>query len=151
MQQVLSNARGLISLSEWRVLYVILTSFMLVVFILSVSWTFICCCKRWTHVCRRHADPTLVIQMILQCFPVCRLCFRRRQTKVRKKTKYTILDNMDEQERVELRPKFSESLQLERLMQQQHKCDRVKIWNVKKWNLHPESQFQRNCIACVLV
>ncbi|XP_071325524.1 dyslexia-associated protein KIAA0319 [Trachinotus anak] len=62
---------------EWRVLYVILTSFMLMVFILSVSWTFICCCKR------------------------------RRQTKVRKKTKYTILDNMDEQERVELRPKFS--------------------------------------------
>lgn len=38
--------------------------------------------------------------------------FRRRQTKVRKKTKYTILDNMDEQERVELRPKFSESLHL---------------------------------------
>lgn len=32
---------------------------------------------------------------------------RRRQTKVRKKTKYTILD-MDEQERLELRPKFSE-------------------------------------------
>ncbi|KAF1388516.1 hypothetical protein PFLUV_G00091080 [Perca fluviatilis] len=62
---------------EWRVLYVILTSFMLVVFILSVSWTVICCCKR------------------------------RRQNKVRKKTKYTILDNMDEQERVELRPKFS--------------------------------------------
>lgn len=62
---------------EWRVLYVILTSFVLVVLILSVSWTFICCCKR------------------------------RRQTKVRKKTKYTILDNMDEQERVELRPKFS--------------------------------------------
>ncbi|XP_068567690.1 dyslexia-associated protein KIAA0319 isoform X3 [Cebidichthys violaceus] len=62
---------------EWRVLYVILTSFMLVVFILSVTWTFICCCRR------------------------------RRQTKVRKKTKYTILDNMDDQERVELRPKFS--------------------------------------------
>ncbi|XP_070822070.1 dyslexia-associated protein KIAA0319 isoform X2 [Chaetodon trifascialis] len=62
---------------EWRVLYVILTSFVLMVFILSISWTFICCCKR------------------------------RRQTKVRKKTKYTILDNMDEQERVELRPKFS--------------------------------------------
>ncbi|XP_069004518.1 dyslexia-associated protein KIAA0319 [Embiotoca jacksoni] len=62
---------------EWRVLYVILTSFMLMVFILSLSWTFICCCRR------------------------------RRQTKVRKKTKYTILDNMDEQERVELRPKFS--------------------------------------------
>ncbi|CAJ1061354.1 dyslexia-associated protein KIAA0319 homolog isoform X2 [Xyrichtys novacula] len=62
---------------EWRVLYVILTSFILMIFILSVSWTFICCCKR------------------------------RKQTKVRKKTKYTILDNMDEQERVELRPKFS--------------------------------------------
>ncbi|KAM9852030.1 dyslexia-associated protein KIAA0319 [Aulostomus maculatus] len=62
---------------EWRVLYVILTCFLLVVLILSASWTFICCCKR------------------------------RKQTKVRKKTKYTILDNMDEQERVELRPKFS--------------------------------------------
>ncbi|XP_060889564.1 dyslexia-associated protein KIAA0319 homolog isoform X2 [Labrus mixtus] len=62
---------------EWRVLYVVLTSFLLMVFILSVSWTFICCFKR------------------------------RRQTKVRRKTKYTILDNMDEQERVELRPKFS--------------------------------------------
>ncbi|XP_034466531.1 dyslexia-associated protein KIAA0319 homolog isoform X2 [Hippoglossus hippoglossus] len=62
---------------EWRVLYVILTSFLLMGVILSVSWTFICCCKR------------------------------RRQTKVRRKTKYTILDNMDEQERVELRPKFS--------------------------------------------
>ncbi|XP_058503463.1 dyslexia-associated protein KIAA0319 isoform X3 [Solea solea] len=61
---------------EWRMLYVILTSFLLMVFILTVSWTFICCC-------------------------------RKKQTKVRKKTKYTILDNMDEQERVELRPKFS--------------------------------------------
>ncbi|XP_063736118.1 dyslexia-associated protein KIAA0319 homolog [Eleginops maclovinus] len=62
---------------EWRVLYVILTSFVLMVFIVSVSWTFICCCRR------------------------------RRQSKVRRKTKYTILDNMDEQERLELRPKFS--------------------------------------------
>ncbi len=26
-------------------------------------------------------------------------CYRGRRTKVRKKTKYTILDNMDEQER----------------------------------------------------
>ena len=34
--------------------------------------------------------------------------FRRRRTKIRKKTKYTILDNMDEQERMELRPKYSE-------------------------------------------
>lgn len=32
--------------SEWRVLHVILTSFTLVVFILSVGWTFICCCRR---------------------------------------------------------------------------------------------------------
>nr|XP_019965805.1 PREDICTED: dyslexia-associated protein KIAA0319-like isoform X2 [Paralichthys olivaceus] len=71
-----SNCVSLLLLTEWRVLYVILTSFLLMVVILSVSWTFICCCKR-------------------------------RQTKVRKKTKYTILDNMDEQERVELRPKFS--------------------------------------------
>ncbi|XP_062254876.1 dyslexia-associated protein KIAA0319 [Platichthys flesus] len=62
---------------EWRVLYVILTSVLLMGVILSVSWTFICCCKR------------------------------RRTTKVRRKTKYTILDNMDEQERMELRPKFS--------------------------------------------
>ncbi|KAM4600395.1 dyslexia-associated protein KIAA0319 [Polymixia lowei] len=62
---------------EWRVLYVILSSFTLILLILSLSWTLICCCKR------------------------------RRRTKVRKKTKYTILDNMDEQERVELRPKYS--------------------------------------------
>lgn len=34
-------------------------------------------------------------------------CFRGRRTKVRKKTKYTILDNMDEQERMELQPKYS--------------------------------------------
>ncbi|KAK3571450.1 hypothetical protein QTP86_012078 [Hemibagrus guttatus] len=34
-------------------------------------------------------------------------CKRSRRTKVRKKTKYTILDNMDEQERMELRPKYN--------------------------------------------
>ncbi|XP_029929061.1 dyslexia-associated protein KIAA0319 [Myripristis murdjan] len=62
---------------EWRLLYVVLSSFSLIVCILSLGWTLICCCKR------------------------------RRRTKVRKKTKYTILDNMDEQERVELRPKYS--------------------------------------------
>lgn len=62
---------------EWRVLYVILTSFILVILILSVGWTFMCCCRR------------------------------KRQSKVRRKTKYTILDNVDEQERVELRPKFN--------------------------------------------
>ncbi|KAM8870029.1 dyslexia-associated protein KIAA0319 isoform 2-T4 [Spinachia spinachia] len=56
---------------EWRVLYVVLTSFLLMVSILSLSWIFICCCRR------------------------------------RKKTKYSLLDNMDAQERVELRPNFS--------------------------------------------
>ncbi|XP_046702970.1 dyslexia-associated protein KIAA0319 isoform X2 [Silurus meridionalis] len=34
-------------------------------------------------------------------------CKRSRRTKVRKKTKYTILDNMDEQERMELRPRYN--------------------------------------------
>ncbi|KAM9488878.1 dyslexia-associated protein KIAA0319 isoform 2-T2 [Clarias gariepinus] len=34
-------------------------------------------------------------------------CKRSRRTKVRKKTKYTILDNMDEQERMELQPKYN--------------------------------------------
>uniref|UniRef100_A0AAY4BC18 MANSC domain-containing protein n=1 Tax=Denticeps clupeoides TaxID=299321 RepID=A0AAY4BC18_9TELE len=61
---------------EWSVLYVILTVFVGVVLIVSVSWACFCCCKR------------------------------SRRTKVRKKTKYTILDNMDEQERMELRPKY---------------------------------------------
>ncbi|XP_012678367.2 dyslexia-associated protein KIAA0319 [Clupea harengus] len=61
---------------EWNVLYVVLTVFLGSVLILSVSWTCFCCCKR------------------------------SRRTKVRKKTKYTILDNMDEQERMELRPKY---------------------------------------------
>lgn len=32
--------------------------------------------------------------------------FSRKRTKIRKKTKYTILDNIDEQERMELRPKY---------------------------------------------
>uniref|UniRef100_A0AAY4BC78 PKD/Chitinase domain-containing protein n=1 Tax=Denticeps clupeoides TaxID=299321 RepID=A0AAY4BC78_9TELE len=58
---------------EWSVLYVILTVFVGVVLIVSVSWACFCCCKRY---------------------------------KMRKKTKYTILDNMDEQERMELRPKY---------------------------------------------
>uniref|UniRef100_A0A4W4HFY0 PKD/Chitinase domain-containing protein n=1 Tax=Electrophorus electricus TaxID=8005 RepID=A0A4W4HFY0_ELEEL len=37
----------------------------------------------------------------------------KRRTKVRKKTKYTILDNVDEHERMELQPKYSESISLE--------------------------------------
>ncbi|XP_069763734.1 dyslexia-associated protein KIAA0319-like [Narcine bancroftii] len=36
----------------------------------------------------------------------CICCCRRKRTKVRKKNKYTILDNMDDQERVALRPKY---------------------------------------------
>ncbi|KAK7886736.1 hypothetical protein WMY93_026357 [Mugilogobius chulae] len=62
---------------EWRVLYVILSGFILVLVILSAVWTFMCCCRR------------------------------KRQSRVRRKTRYTILDNVDEQERVELRPRFS--------------------------------------------
>ncbi|XP_055019307.1 dyslexia-associated protein KIAA0319 homolog [Boleophthalmus pectinirostris] len=62
---------------EWRVLYVILSGFILVLLILSAAWTFMCCCRR------------------------------KRPSRVRRKTRYTILDNVDEQERVELRPKFS--------------------------------------------
>ncbi|KAJ8353948.1 hypothetical protein SKAU_G00215150 [Synaphobranchus kaupii] len=66
-----------VSNCEWSVLYVVLSCFMGIILIMSVSWACVCCCKR------------------------------RRRTKVRKKTKYTILDNMDDQERVELRPKYS--------------------------------------------
>uniref|UniRef100_A0A8C9TDW5 KIAA0319 n=1 Tax=Scleropages formosus TaxID=113540 RepID=A0A8C9TDW5_SCLFO len=62
---------------DWNVLYVIVSSFAGVVLILSVGWACVCCCKR------------------------------RKRTKVRKKTKYTILDNMDDQERMELRPKYN--------------------------------------------
>ncbi|XP_032717659.1 dyslexia-associated protein KIAA0319 homolog [Lontra canadensis] len=36
---------------------------------------------------------------------LCLYCRRRKRTKIRKKTKYTILDSVDEQERMELRPK----------------------------------------------
>ncbi|MBN3314362.1 K0319 protein, partial [Atractosteus spatula] len=61
---------------EWSVLYVIITSFVMVILIMGLSWACVCCCKR-------------------------------RRTKVRKKTKYTILDNIDEQERMVLRPKYN--------------------------------------------
>uniref|UniRef100_A0A4W3HWM1 KIAA0319 n=1 Tax=Callorhinchus milii TaxID=7868 RepID=A0A4W3HWM1_CALMI len=36
----------------------------------------------------------------------CVCCCRRKRTKVRKKNRYTILDNMDDQERMALRPKY---------------------------------------------
>ncbi|XP_032545480.1 dyslexia-associated protein KIAA0319 homolog isoform X2 [Chiroxiphia lanceolata] len=37
---------------------------------------------------------------------LCICCCKRKRTKIRRKTKYTILDNIDEQERMELRPKY---------------------------------------------
>ncbi|XP_050986410.1 dyslexia-associated protein KIAA0319 isoform X2 [Labeo rohita] len=62
---------------DWSVLYVTMSCFVTIIFLLSISWICVCCCKRG------------------------------RRTKVRKKTKYTILDNMDEQERMELQPKYN--------------------------------------------
>ncbi|XP_072880127.1 dyslexia-associated protein KIAA0319-like isoform X2 [Hemitrygon akajei] len=38
----------------------------------------------------------------------CICCCRRKRTKIRKKNKYTILDNMDDQEQVALRPKYEQ-------------------------------------------
>ncbi|XP_035268749.1 dyslexia-associated protein KIAA0319 [Anguilla anguilla] len=69
-----------VSNCDWSLLYVVLSCFMGVILIMSVTWACVCCCKRIS---------------------------RRRRTKVRKKTKYTILDNMDDQERMELRPKYN--------------------------------------------
>ncbi|CAM4702992.1 unnamed protein product [Leuciscus chuanchicus] len=62
---------------DWSVLYVTISCLVTIIFLLSISWICVCCCKRG------------------------------RRTKVRKKTKYTILDNMDEQERMELQPKYN--------------------------------------------
>ncbi|XP_068530806.1 dyslexia-associated protein KIAA0319 homolog isoform X1 [Anas acuta] len=61
---------------EWSILYVTLSAFILIVVTIGLAWFCICCCKS------------------------------RKRTKIRKKTKYTILDNIDEQERMELRPKY---------------------------------------------
>ncbi|NXF77658.1 K0319 protein, partial [Sclerurus mexicanus] len=61
---------------EWSILYVIVSVFILIVVMVGLAWFCICCCKS------------------------------RKRTKIRKKTKYTILDNIDEQERMELRPKY---------------------------------------------
>ncbi|XP_069665323.1 dyslexia-associated protein KIAA0319 homolog isoform X2 [Haliaeetus albicilla] len=46
----------------------------------------------------------IVVMVGLAWFCIC--CCKRKRTKIRKKTKYTILDNIDEQERMELRPKY---------------------------------------------
>ncbi|XP_054672510.1 dyslexia-associated protein KIAA0319 homolog isoform X4 [Grus americana] len=62
---------------EWSILYVTVSGFILIVVTVGLAWFCICCCKS------------------------------RKRTKIRKKTKYTILDNIDEQERMELRPKYS--------------------------------------------
>uniref|UniRef100_A0A8C5MWG7 KIAA0319 n=1 Tax=Leptobrachium leishanense TaxID=445787 RepID=A0A8C5MWG7_9ANUR len=61
---------------DWSVLYLTILTFALVVFLMGLTWLCIYCCKS------------------------------RKRTKIRKKTKYTILDNIDEQERMELRPKY---------------------------------------------
>nr|XP_011741138.1 dyslexia-associated protein KIAA0319 homolog [Macaca nemestrina] len=62
--------------AEWSIFYVTVLGFTLTVLTGGFTWLCICCCKR------------------------------QKRTKIRKKTKYTILDNMDEQERMELRPKY---------------------------------------------
>uniref|UniRef100_A0A7M4E946 KIAA0319 n=1 Tax=Crocodylus porosus TaxID=8502 RepID=A0A7M4E946_CROPO len=46
----------------------------------------------------------VVLTVGLAWFCIC--CCKRKRTKIRKKTKYTILDNIDDQERMELRPKY---------------------------------------------
>ncbi|XP_032545448.1 dyslexia-associated protein KIAA0319 homolog isoform X1 [Chiroxiphia lanceolata] len=61
---------------EWSILYVTVSVFILIVVMVGLAWLCICCCKS------------------------------RKRTKIRRKTKYTILDNIDEQERMELRPKY---------------------------------------------
>lgn len=61
---------------EWSVLYVVVATFVVLILIIAIGWVYICCCKR------------------------------KRRTKVKKKNKYTILDNIDEQERMEPRPKY---------------------------------------------
>ncbi|XP_016287233.1 dyslexia-associated protein KIAA0319 homolog isoform X1 [Monodelphis domestica] len=61
---------------EWSIFYVTLLALTLIIIMMVFIWLCICCCKR------------------------------QKRTKIRKKTKYTILDNIDDQERVELRPKF---------------------------------------------
>ncbi|XP_075682680.1 dyslexia-associated protein KIAA0319 homolog isoform X2 [Rhinoderma darwinii] len=61
---------------EWSVLYIIVLTFALVAFLMGLTWVCMCCYKS------------------------------RKRTKIRKKTKYTILDNFDEQERMALRPKY---------------------------------------------
>lgn len=57
------------------------------------------------YVCEKEGGADLCVYMRTKCLFACCL-FSRKRTKIRKKTKYTILDNIDEQERMELRPKY---------------------------------------------
>ena len=59
---------------------------------------------RWTLLVRWAKSHAECLSWVFRCF------FRRKRTKIRKKTKYTILDNMDEQERMELRPKYGKPI-----------------------------------------
>ncbi|XP_060045280.1 dyslexia-associated protein KIAA0319 homolog [Erinaceus europaeus] len=61
---------------EWNIFFVMALVLIFIVLTGGLTWLCIYCCKR------------------------------QKRTKIRKKTKYTILDNMDDQERVELRPKY---------------------------------------------
>ncbi|XP_063155045.1 dyslexia-associated protein KIAA0319 homolog isoform X1 [Candoia aspera] len=61
---------------EWSILYVAASAFLVIALVIGLIWLCICCCKS------------------------------RKRTKIRKKMKYTILDNIDDQERMELRPKY---------------------------------------------
>lgn len=57
------------------------------------------------YVCEKEGRADLCVYMrTKRLFGHC--LFSRKRTKIRKKTKYTILDNIDEQERMELRPKY---------------------------------------------
>uniref|UniRef100_A0A803K4I0 KIAA0319 n=1 Tax=Xenopus tropicalis TaxID=8364 RepID=A0A803K4I0_XENTR len=62
--------------AEWSVLYIAIVTFAMVAFLMGIVWLCICCCQS------------------------------QKRTKIRKKTKYTILDNIDEQEKMELTPKY---------------------------------------------
>ncbi|XP_074128854.1 dyslexia-associated protein KIAA0319 homolog isoform X1 [Sminthopsis crassicaudata] len=61
---------------EWSIFYVTLLAFTLIMLMVGFTWLCICCCKR------------------------------QKLMKIRRKTKYTILDNIDDQEKLELRPEF---------------------------------------------
>ncbi|XP_015673867.1 dyslexia-associated protein KIAA0319 homolog [Protobothrops mucrosquamatus] len=61
---------------EWSILYVSASAFIVIALVVGLIWLCICCCKS------------------------------QKRTKIRKKMKYTILDNIDDQERMELRPKY---------------------------------------------